>query len=49
MTTITSDYTDARFSNSDSAQVLIDHQPAITQLNRDYSPAEYRNNLGASC
>jgi hypothetical protein len=49
MTTITSDYTDARFSKSDSALLLIDHQPAITQLNRDYSPAEYRNNLGASC
>ena len=49
MTTITSDYTNARFSKSDSAPLLIDHQPAITQLNRDYSPAEYRNNLGASC
>jgi hypothetical protein len=49
MTTITSDYTDARFSNSDSAQLLIDHQPAIRQLNRDHSPAEFRNNLVASC
>jgi hypothetical protein len=49
MSTITSDYTDARFSKSDSALTLIDHQLAITQLNRDYSPAEYRNNLGASC
>jgi hypothetical protein len=46
MTTITSNYTKARSSKSDSALLLIDHQSGIMQLNRDYSPAEYRNNLG---
>ena len=45
MTTITSNYTEARFSKSDSALLLIDHQSGITQLNRDYSPAEYRNSV----
>ena len=49
MTTITSNYTEARFSKSDSTLLLIDHQPGITQLNRDHSPAEYRNNLWAFC
>ena len=34
---------------SDSALLLIGPELAITQLNRDYSPAEYRNNLEASC
>ena len=47
MTTITSHYTEARFSKGDSALLLIDHQSGIMQLNRDYSPAEFRNNVMA--
>lgn len=45
MTSITSSYTEGRFSKDDSALLLIDHQAGIMQLNRDYSPAEFRNNV----
>jgi nicotinamidase-related amidase len=44
MTSITSNYTEARFSKDDSALLLIDHQSGIMQLNRDPSPVEFRNN-----
>src|SRR3954470_13257561 len=38
-------YTKTRFSPTDSALVLIDHQSGIMQLVHDYSPAEFRNNV----
>ncbi len=47
MSTISSNYSQARFSKDDSALLLIDHQAGIMQLNRDYSPAEFRNNIVA--
>ncbi|WP_065943420.1 isochorismatase family protein [Pseudomonas sp. 25 R 14] len=40
-------YTQTRFSADDSALVLIDHQSGIMQLVRDYTPAEFRNNVVA--
>jgi nicotinamidase-related amidase len=44
LTSITSSYTETRFSKEDSALLLIDHQAGIMQLNRDYTPTDFRNN-----
>ena len=41
----TKDYTKTRFSASDAALVMIDHQSGVMQLVHDYSPAELRNNV----
>jgi nicotinamidase-related amidase len=38
-------YTKSRFSANDTALLLIDHQAGILQLVKDYSPAEFRNNV----
>ncbi len=43
MTSITSNYTKARFSKDDSALLLIDHQSGIMQLNHDPTPVEFRS------
>ncbi len=43
MTSITSNYTEARFSKDDSALLLIDHQSGIMQLNHDPTPVEFRS------
>ena len=43
MTTIISNYTEARFSKDDSALLLIDHQSGIMQLNHDPTPVEFRS------
>src|SRR5260370_111709 len=41
MTSITSNYTEARFSKDDSALLLIDHQSGIMQLNHDPTRVEF--------
>src|SRR6202140_5424970 len=41
----TKNYTKTRFSASDSALVMADHQSGVMQLVHDYSPAELRNNV----
>jgi nicotinamidase-related amidase len=41
----TKSYTKTRFSASDAALVMIDHQSGVMQLVHDYSPAELRNNV----
>jgi nicotinamidase-related amidase len=41
----TKNYTKERFSANDAALVLIDHQSEIMQPVRDYSPAEFPNNV----
>ena len=41
----TNSYTKSRFSASDAALVLIDHQSGIMQLVHDYSPVELHNNV----
>ena len=38
-------YTKTRFSATDAALLLVDHQSGIMQLVHDYSPAEFRNNV----
>jgi nicotinamidase-related amidase len=41
----TKNYTKTRFSASDAALVMIDHQSGVMQLVHDYSPAELCNNV----
>ena len=42
MTSITSNYTESRFSMDNAALLLIDHQTGTMQLNHDPTPVEFR-------